>query len=153
MVDVTTAILISKPCEQVAAYVMDPDRAPEWYVNIKSVEWKTPKPLTLNSKVAFEAHFLGKKLSYTYEVTKLSATGLVMRTSEGPFPMETTYYLEVINSETTRMTLNNTGNPTGFSKLVAPFMTMMMRKANRNDLKRLKKILEGDHDVKPYLQR
>ena len=145
MVDVTTSILIAMPQEKVAAYVFDPDRAPDWYENIKSVEWKSPKPLAENSKVAFVAHFLGKKLSYTYQVTELSPSTLIMKTSEGPFPMETRYVLEPVSPVTTRMTLQNKGYPRGFSKFVAPFMAMMMRRANEKDLKRLKTILERDY--------
>lgn len=142
MVDVSTDIVIAKPSEAVATFVFDPDRAPEWYVNIKSVEWKSPKPLRVHSEVAFVAHFLGRKLSYTYRVTELSASTLVMKTAEGPFPMETRYHLEAIGPATTRMTLQNKGYPSGFSRFVAPFMAMMMRKANQKDLKRLKTILE-----------
>src|SRR5688500_10129688 len=107
MVDVTTSIAIARPCEKVAAYVFDPDHAPEWYVNIKSVEWRSPKPLDVNTKVAFVAHFLGRKLSYTYQVMELSGTTLVMKTSEGPFPMETRYQVEAIDDATARMTLQN----------------------------------------------
>lgn len=142
MVDVSTNILISKPSATVASYVFDPDHAPDWYVNIKSVEWKSPRPLRINSEVAFVAHFLGRKLSYTHRVMELSASTLIMKTAQGPFPMETRYHLEAIDPATTRMTLQNKGYPSGFSKFVAPFMALMMRKANEKDLKRLKAILE-----------
>jgi hypothetical protein len=144
MVDVLTEIVIQRPRDQVAAYAADPDHAPKWYANIQSAEWRTPKPLALGSLIAFKARFLGRELAYIYEITDYEpGKCLVMRTSEGPFPMETTYTWETVDGSATRMSLRNRGKPQGFSALFAPFMSLMMRHANRKDLLAIKTILES----------
>jgi len=143
-VDILTETVIARPREWVAAYASDPSNAPEWYVNIKAVEWKTPPPLAVGSRLAFVAQFLGRRLAYTYEIVELvPGDRLVMRTAEGPFPMETIYTWASIDGEPTRMTLRNRGTPGGFSRVFAPFMAAAMRRANRKDLARLKARLEG----------
>jgi uncharacterized protein YndB with AHSA1/START domain len=143
-VDVSTDIIIKRPRAAVADYAMDPANAPKWYVNIKSVEWKTPPPLRGGSRVAFVAHFMGRRLAYTYEIVELvRGERLVMRTAEGPFPMETSYTWESTSDGRTRMMLRNRGTPAGFSKLFAPFMAGAMRRANRKDLQALKTLLEN----------
>ncbi|HNC94622.1 MAG TPA: SRPBCC family protein [Myxococcota bacterium] len=142
-VDVLTEILIERPPDIVASFAGNPDHAAQWYENIKAVAWKSPPPMQVGSLVAFVAHFLGRKLEYTYEIREwLPGQKLVMATADGPFPMETTYTWTAEGSGT-RMTLRNRGEPTGFSKLAAPLMTLAMRRANEGDLRKLKEILEG----------
>jgi uncharacterized membrane protein len=143
-VDIQTEIEIARPRSEVASFASDPDNATFWYQNIKSVEWKSPKPLTAGSQVAFTAQFLGRRLAYTYEVTELiPGERFVQATAEGPFPMETTYTWEDTPAGGTRMMLRNRGMPAGFSKLAAPLMASAIRRANRKDLARLKAILEA----------
>jgi hypothetical protein len=144
-VDVLTETVIGRPVAEVAAFAGDPSRAPDWYVNIDSVEWRTPPPMAVGSRIAFVARFLGRRLAYTYEITELiPQERLVMRTADGPFPMETTYTWERLEVGATRMTLRNRGRPAGFSTLVGPFMAAAMRRANRKDLAVLRSRLEGD---------
>lgn len=143
-VDVLTELVIQRPLADVASFAAEPDNAPVWYENIKAVEWKSQPPVAVGSRVAFVAHFLGRRLAYTYEVVELVTNEkLVMRTAEGPFPMETTYTWQAVGANGTRMTLRNRGEPSGFSKLMSPLMASAMRRANRKDLARLKQLLES----------
>jgi ligand-binding SRPBCC domain-containing protein len=143
-VDVVTEVQIARPREEVAAFAADPSNATAWYKNIKAVEWETPPPVAVGSKLRFRAQFLGRTLEYTYEVRELDpARRFVMATAQGPFPMETTYAWEDAAPGGTKMTLRNRGEPSGFAAVAAPVMTLAMRKANEADLRRLKALLEG----------
>ena len=143
-VEVSNSIVIDRPRDVVAAYATEPDNAPHWYVNIKSIEWKTPRPLAVGSRLAFVARFLGRRLAYTYEVAELEpGTRFVMRTAQGPFPMETTYERADAGEGKTEMTLRNGGQPSGFSSLAAPVMAGAIDRANKRDLQAIKRIIES----------
>jgi uncharacterized protein YndB with AHSA1/START domain len=142
-VDIECERTIPRPRSEVAAYATDPDNTTSWYANIKAVEWETPRPLALGSRLAFIATFLGRRLSYTYEIRELvPGERLVMSTAQGPFPMETTYTWEDAGEGATRMTMRNRGEPSGFQKIAAPVMARAMRRAMTKDLERLSAILE-----------
>jgi hypothetical protein len=142
-VDVVVETIINCPCAEVAAFASNPTNAPHWYVNIKTATWETPPPIVVGSRVAFVAHFMGRKLSYTYEIVDLMpGQRLVMRTAQGPFPMETTYTWHALSSTATRMTLGNRGEPSGFARVTAPLMAAAMRRATTKDLLKLKTLLE-----------
>jgi uncharacterized protein YndB with AHSA1/START domain len=143
-VDVETSIEIDAAPDRVAAFASDPENAPRWYVNISSVAWETPPPVVVGSRIAFVAHFLGRRIAYTYEVRELvDSERFVMSTAQGPFPMQTTYTWAATPTGGTRMTLRNQGEPSGFGHLAAPVMAAAMRRANHKDLHKLKSLLEN----------
>ncbi len=142
-IDVETSIEFDVPRARVAAFAADPDNAPSWYANIESVRWETPPPAVVGSRIAFVAHFLGRRLAYTYEVRELvPGERLMMSTAQGPFPMRTTYTWQDTPTGGTRMSLRNSGQPSGFGQLAAPLMATAMRRANGKDLRNLRRILE-----------
>jgi hypothetical protein len=149
-VDVLTEIEIRRPRAEVAAYACDPDNATRWYRNIEAIEWQTPRPLAVGSRIGFVARFLGRRLAYTYEVRDfIAGERFVMSAAQGPFPMETTYTWQDAPDGATWMTLRNRGAPSGFSKLAAPFMAVAMRRANRKDLRAIKRLLEASASASP----
>jgi uncharacterized membrane protein len=145
-VDVETSIEIARTRAEVAAFAADPDNVHRWYRNIKRVEWLTDRPLQVGTRLAFAAEFLGRRMAYTYEVTVHEpGERLVMRTADGPFPMETTYLWADGPGGTTVMALRNRGRPAGLSAIAAPMMAAGVRRANRGDLRRLQAALESEH--------
>ena len=73
----------------------DPDHVPDWYANIHRVTWETEKPLSIGTRLAFVARFLGRTLTYTYEVTDfVPGERLVMATAEGSLPDKDDVYLD-----------------------------------------------------------
>ena len=141
-VDVAVEAVIPLPREVVASYAGDPSHAPEWYANIKSVQWWTQPPVAVGSQLDFEARFLGRRLAYTYEVVELVAgERVVMRTADGPFPMETIYTWQSVPGGTL-MRLHNRGTPSGFAKVAGPVMRKAMQRAMTKDLARLTERLQ-----------
>jgi hypothetical protein len=141
-VDVRTEIEIARPRDEVAAFAADPANATAWYRNIEAVEWETPPPLAVGSRLRFRARFLGRTLVYTYEVRAFEpGARFIMATAQGPFPMETTYAWEDAGTGATRMSLRNRGEPSGFASVAAPVMARAIRRANEADLRRLKSLL------------
>ena len=142
-VDVEVHTTIARPRPGVAAYCCDPDNATAWNANITKVQWETERPVVLGSRFRFTSAFLGRTLNYTYEVVDLvEAQRFVMRSDQGPFPMETTYTWEDAPDGATWMTLRNRGEPTAFVGLAAPILATAIRRASAKDLARLKSILE-----------
>jgi hypothetical protein len=142
-IDVETHVTIAGPRTEVAAYASEPDNATAWYANIESAEWRTPRPLGVGSRFAFVARFLGRRLSYEYEVREYApGERLLMATSGGPLDMETTYTWADAGEGATLMRLRNRGGPSGIMGLLAPLMAGAVRRANRKDLARLQQILE-----------
>jgi hypothetical protein len=125
-------------------YAEDPTNPPEWYANIRSVQWQTPPPLAVGSRLGFVAAFLGRVLTYPYEVVELvPGRRLVMCTAQGPFPMETTYEWQELEQTRTVMRLRNGGEPSGFGRVAGPALAAAVRRSTTKDLARLKQRLEG----------
>ena len=149
-VDVSTQVEIARPPEEVAGYAVEPDNAPEWYVNIKAAEWLTERPLRVGSRFAFAAAFLGRRLEYVYEVREhVPGERFVMSTAEGPFPMETTYTWEPAPGGRTLMTLRNRGEPRRLGDFTSRMIGRAIARANRRDLDRLRSLLERHPQRQP----
>lgn len=134
--DVLTQIEIDRPRSEVADYVSDPENATEWSHNVSKAEWKSPKPLSAGSEFAFEAKLLDETREFTYQVTEyVPGESLVMSSTSGPFPMETSYRFSDTEAGGTKVELRNVAHDDD--------MVAALQIDNRQDLAHLKEILEG----------
>ena len=142
-VDVEVHTMINRPRPEVAGYCCDPDNVTAWYANVKAVQWETDGPLSVGSRLRFTSDFLGRRLTYTYQVVELvPSERLVMRSDQSPFRMETAYTFQDAPDDATWVTVRNRGEPTAYAGLAPPIVATAIRRAASQDLARLKAILE-----------
>ena len=85
-VDVVETAVIERPIGEVSAFAGDPSNAPTWYRRVSSAEWETDPPITLGSRIAFRARFMGRDLAYVYEVTEYTpGEQVAMRWDPNPY--------------------------------------------------------------------
>ena len=143
-IDVTTEIVIKKPVADVAGYAASTDNAAEWSTNVRSVTWITERPLQKGALIAFQAKFLGQSPVNTHEIIEFEPNvRLIMRSSDGPFEMETTYIWTATSASTTRMTVRYYAEPAGVLGLLSPFLAFVIKRIMAQDLANLRKLLEG----------
>ena len=147
--DVTVDTVFAAPRDVVVRIAGDPDQATRWYSNIRSVRWQTDPEVVEGARIDFVAGFLGRELSYTYTIVDLvPGERLVMRTDQGPFPMETTYTWWDEEPEAGRprtgMSVRNAGRPKAMTTLASGAVTLGMRRAMRRDLERLRLVLREE---------
>ncbi|ANS78931.1 hypothetical protein SGUI_1535 [Serinicoccus hydrothermalis] len=148
----TVATIFDAPRSLVAAVAGDPDQAMRWSANIRSVRWEGAPVVQEGARLDFVTRFLGRCLAYTYEIVDLVPDErLVMRTDDGPFPVETTYTWwdekEVDGSPRTGMSLRNAGRPKAMTTLASGAVTLGMKRAMRRDLERLRLVLREEQDT------
>jgi hypothetical protein len=113
-VDVARVVVIDRHRDVVPIFAADTDNATRWYQNLKAVEWETPRPAArgipdrLRGAVPRPAHRLHPRDPHARDRVRCSSCA-----PTGPFPMVTTYRGDDDPSGGTRMTLLNSGEPTG----------------------------------------
>ncbi len=141
-VDVTVETTIARTPAEVAAYMFDPKNDLAWTSGIVACHPRQPGPLCKGARVERVAKFLGRKFSYEYEVTAADERSVDM-TVEKPFPMQVRYQLDATpDGRGTVASIRARGEPRGFFRVAAPFMTRMVRKNIGKDLALLKRALE-----------
>ena len=141
-IDVTATTTMAVPREEVARYVIDHRNDPVWIGGISESELLGEPPIAIGSRVRRVASFMGKRIEYVNEVTRLDqGKTLEMRSVRSPFPMVVTYTFDDME-EGTRASVRVQGDPSALYRLAGPLLSRQVRRSVQRDLERLKEILE-----------
>jgi uncharacterized protein YndB with AHSA1/START domain len=143
MFTVEESVKIDRPAEVVFGFVSDPATYPRWRGDVVAVDNVSPGPLVRGSTFdQIIAAFLGRQ-RFTFEVTGYEPNGrLELRATSGPVRPIVTYRVES-TGQGTRLTARIDVHTRGVLRLVEPLMTGGVKKRNRQDVSKLKQILEG----------
>jgi hypothetical protein len=141
-IDLTVEVIIARPLEEVAAYVIDPSNEPEWISGIVESTPEMPGPIGVGSHVRRVAKFMGRRIEYAPAVLELEPHSHLLMRTDKPFPMTIDYRFSS-SGGTTRFEQWLQGGPGGVMGLLDPLMAAMVRRNVRGDMQRLKAILES----------
>jgi hypothetical protein len=137
------AILISRPPDEVFAYVGDARNRPSWDESVDSEELTSPEPIGVGSTVRTRFRSMGKDYEYTWKIVEHEAPSRqTVDSTSGPFPTTLVWQLSSRDGATW-VEFSVTGRPRGLLRLFQP---MVARNAQRNldrAFPRLKHVLES----------
>jgi uncharacterized membrane protein len=140
-IDVIGEVHVRRPREQVGAYMSDPANDPEWIGGLREARLLGEGPLREGSRVARVASFMGRRVEYVNEITRLEpGSVLEMRSVKAPFPMHITYTFEERDGGT--LVRNRVRGGGGLFSLGSPAFAPLVRRNVQRDLERLREVLE-----------
>jgi uncharacterized membrane protein len=144
-IDVTATTTIEALRDEVASYVVDNRNDPVWIGGISESQLLGDPPIGIGSRVRRVASFMGKRIEYVNEVTRLDpGSVLEMRSVKSPFPMEITYAFQDAAGGT-QTSVRVQGDPSALYRLAGPLLSRQVKKNVQADLERLKDIVERDN--------
>lgn len=141
--DEVAEIRITRPADEVAAYMFDPANDATWISGISEAEPLGPPPMSVGSRVRRRASFLGRRIDYVMEVVALDpGRRLAMHAVEAPMPMDVTYEIDPApDGAVARVRVQ--GDAGGLYRLASPLVSAQVGRSIGGDVRRLKSILEG----------
>jgi hypothetical protein len=146
--DVRVSDDIARPPADVAAYMFDARHDPEWISGIERVD-PPQGPVQVGTETHRLARFMGRRIDYVLRVSVfVPDRRLVMESVRAPFPMGVTYEVQPAGAGA-RVGLRVTGGYGLLMRLAQPFVSLMIRRNLRADLRNLRRRLEAPDRESP----
>jgi len=142
MISINLNALILRPIWDVFNFIANPENNPQWqYGSLISVKTSTGD-MQVGTVFSSFGHFMGRRIQSNFEVTEFEANkSYGFETISGPIQLQTYYSFDAIRNAT-NLLVSSIINPGGFFKLVDPIVTRVAKKQFKDNLARLKEILE-----------
>jgi carbon monoxide dehydrogenase subunit G len=140
MLRVELTIEISRPPEEVFAYLTDTEKLTRWQKSL--IEARADRPFATGTRIVEKRSLFGREAESELEVTVFEPERrLTLKTLGGPVELEIDHELEA-NSDGTKLHVTAQGKLKGMLKLAAPAVESGARQELKRDFERLKALLE-----------
>jgi hypothetical protein len=142
-INVTAEVVIRRPVDEVAAWVMDPANDLGWIRALTDSHRVGDVASGAGLRVSRTAKMMGRPMTYVTEVLESDARMMKMQTIDGPFPMVVTYLFDAVGEGSTRVRVRNQGGKGLMFTIFRPFIGWMVNSRVKGDLKQMKRVLEA----------
>jgi carbon monoxide dehydrogenase subunit G len=137
------SVLISRPLDEVFAFVEDARNRPRWDDSVISEELTSPEPIGVGTTVRTVLSSMGREYEYSWEVTEHQPpTRMTIESTSGPFPTTLAYQLAARDGGTW-VDFSVTGRPAGLLRLFQPLIARTTQANLDRGFPRLKQVLES----------
>ena len=136
------AVHVSRPPDEVFAFVADARNRPLWDESVDTEELTSPAPIGVGSTVRTGMRSMGRDYVLTWEIVEHDPpTRQIIESTSGPFATTLAYRLSAQDGGTS-VEFSVTGRPTGGLRLLQPLIARNTQKNLDRAFPRLKQVLE-----------
>lgn len=140
------AVEISRPPDEVFAFVADARNRPSWDESVDSEELTSPEPIGVGSTVRTRLRSMGRAYVLTWEIVEHEPPSRqTIESTSGPFATTLAYELSAQDGGTF-VQFSVTGRPMGMLRLLQPLIARNTQRNLDRGFPRLKQILETGAD-------
>ena len=140
MARISTVVEIDRPVSTVWAYLTDLNNAKDWSSEV--VETSYSGPIRLGATGVDTRLWGQKEVKWDWVVTQYEPARLLQLTYGAPLNAVASFEFEEISPERTRVSCDTILAPSGWWRLMTPFIAAEGRKADETQFAKVKSILE-----------
>jgi uncharacterized protein YndB with AHSA1/START domain len=140
---IEASIVISRPVEEVFAYLANPENDSQWQSAVVESGFLGEGPMAVGAKTREVRKFMGQRMESEAEITAYEPNAkIAFKSTSGPVQYEIRSSFEPVDGGT-KLTIVAEADTGGFFKLAEGLVVRQFEKELRADLARLKDILEA----------